>query len=310
LLALLLRRNELNVDRIVLWALGASFLCGCAAPKPPALVVGSKDGTDHVVLGEVIARHIEGRLGQSVQRRFNIGKTRMAHDALSAGEIDLYAEDISSARIVIFKFEPIADADITMERVRQGYQQQQLEWVVPLGFSSTFALAVTEEFAKEHGLETLSDAAKLKDGWKFGASPEFLDRADGLAAMQRAYHLEWSAPPKSMESKAAYGALEKYEVTLVAGALTDGALASGKFRVLTDDKEAFGPAAEGIAVRAATLLQTPGLRLALQELNGKLTIETVRKLSAAVDAGVPVQQVVLEWMTGAGLGTGAPRRLQ
>ncbi len=297
----------MKLDRIALWALGASLLCGCSAPKPPALVVGSKDDTAQVVLGEVIARHLEARLGQPVQRRLNIGRTRIAHDALSAGEIDLYAEDIGSARIGIFKFEPIPDESITLERVRQAYQQQQLELAVMLGFNNTFALAVNAEFAKEHGLKTLSDAAKLKGGWKLGASPDFLERADGLAALQRALHLEWSAPPQSMERKAAYEALAKYEVTLVASTLTDGALASGKFHVLTDDEQVFGPAAEGIVVRAAKLLQTPGLRPALQELSGKFTIETVRKLSAAVDAGAPVQLVAIEWMTGAGLGTGAPR---
>ena len=44
--------------------------------------VGSKNFTEQVVLGEIIAQHLEHRLHQSVERSLNLGGTLLAHQAL------------------------------------------------------------------------------------------------------------------------------------------------------------------------------------------------------------------------------------
>jgi glycine betaine/choline ABC-type transport system substrate-binding protein len=67
-----------------LWAAG---IVGCTKEHP--IAVGSKNFTEQVVLGEIVAQHLEHRLGRRVDRKLNLGGTMLAHQALVRGDIDL-----------------------------------------------------------------------------------------------------------------------------------------------------------------------------------------------------------------------------
>jgi len=73
----------------------AAGLAGCARPR--GLVVGSKNFTEQEILGEIAAQQLERRLGALVTRKLDIGGTLLAHEALVAGEIDLYPEYTGTA---------------------------------------------------------------------------------------------------------------------------------------------------------------------------------------------------------------------
>ena len=53
------------------------------------VVVGSKNFTEQIVLGEIAAQQIERTLHVSVARRLDLGGTLLAHLSLVKGEIDL-----------------------------------------------------------------------------------------------------------------------------------------------------------------------------------------------------------------------------
>ena len=61
-----------------------------------AIAVGSKDFTEQVILGEILAQAIEGKTSLQVVRRFDLGGN-LAHEALAAGEIDVYVEYTGTA---------------------------------------------------------------------------------------------------------------------------------------------------------------------------------------------------------------------
>lgn len=274
-------------------ALLAGYGCGS---KPPALIVGSKESDAQMLLGEIVAQHIERRLGRPVERRLGLGTAKYAHETLLAGQVHLYPEDLGSARAVAFRFESSPDPNITRERTKIEYKNLQLEFMAPLGFENPWVLVVNESFAKAKSITTISDAAKGDQRWLLAAQSEFLSRADGLAAIQRTYSFSWGAAPKSLDSKTAYQLLASGKVSLVAGNLTDPALLAKNFRVLQDDKNAFGPYDQGIVVRAEKLLEFPGLGAALAELTGKFSIATVREWTAKVDETHPVRTVAAEYL--------------
>ena len=58
------------------------ILCGCSTPRTTSIRVGSKNFTEQVVLGEIIAQHLEHRLHRTVERSLNLGGTLLAHQAL------------------------------------------------------------------------------------------------------------------------------------------------------------------------------------------------------------------------------------
>ena len=72
------------------------------------IAVGSKDFTEQVILGEIVAQAIEAKTGLQVVRRFDLGGN-FAHEALIGGEIDIYVEYTGTGLLAILKEKPMAD---------------------------------------------------------------------------------------------------------------------------------------------------------------------------------------------------------
>ncbi|MDP8979025.1 MAG: ABC transporter substrate-binding protein [Acidobacteriota bacterium] len=286
----------------------ACLIAGClalpsCAPKPRQIVVGSKNFTEQLILGEIAAQHIENRLHQKVDRKLNLGGTLLAHQALLGKQIDLYPEYTGTALTNVLKLQGITDPNIVMDRVRTEYRSQMaLEWLDPLGFSNTFALVVSGEDARARHLETLTDAANDPAGFTLGAGYEFLTRPDGFGTLNAGYPIHWVGAPKSMDLGLLYTALQQKKVNMVAASSTDGMLSVLDVKVLKDDKQSFPPYQACYVVRADTLAAFPELKKALGELSGKLTDDAIRKLNYEVDGKHrPVPEVAKDWLRGAGL---------
>ena len=260
-------------------------LSGCSnSSSQHPIRVGSKNFTEQVVLGEIIAQHLERRLHQRVDRRLNLGGTLLAHQGLLNGEIDLYPEYTGTALAAILKQPSDSDPAGVLSRVRAEYAKQfQAEWFDPLGIDNSFAMVVAGPDARAKNLETLSDAANVAEGWTLGVGYEFEQRTDGMAALDKTYRLRWKAPSRSMDLGLLYKAMEQRQVTMIAANATDGLLSKMDLKILRDDKHAFPPYQVCIAARQPALRQTPGLREALQELAGKFTNEQMQKLNYQVD---------------------------
>src|SRR5947208_1392839 len=85
------------------------------------LTVGSKNFTEQVILGEIMAQHLEHRLNQKVVRRLNLGGTLLTHQAIMNGEIDAYPEYSGTAISAILKVSLMPDIDVIRERVHELY---------------------------------------------------------------------------------------------------------------------------------------------------------------------------------------------
>jgi osmoprotectant transport system substrate-binding protein len=262
-----------------------------------ALRVGSKNFTEQVVLGEIIAQHIENRLHVTVERSLNLGGTLLAHQALINGQIDLYPEYTGTALAAVLKDPIQTDPAAVRARVRSEYQRRfHVIWLDPLGIDNGFAMVV-----RASPFDTLSSAAKRAEPWNLGVGYEFEQRADGLEALKRTYGLRFSAI-RTMDLGLLYKALEDGQVSMNAANATDGLLSKMDLKVLADDKHAFPPYEVGIAVREAALRETPGLREALAELSGKFTNARMQQLNFQVDGRhESVMQVAQEFLKQAGL---------
>jgi osmoprotectant transport system substrate-binding protein len=281
-----------------LWAAG---IVGCT--KEPPITVGSKNFTEQVILGEIVAQHLEHRLGRRVDRKLNLGGTMLAHQALVRGEIDLYPEYTGTALTAILKLAPTSDPAAAMALVRAEYQARfGVEWSDSLGFNNTFAMVIRGADARKSKIATLSDAAKYSLGWNLGVGYEFQQRPDGLAGLLKTYNLPIAGSPKTMDLGLLYKALEQREVNMVAGNATDGQLSFLDVLVLRDDKGYFPPYDCALAVRSKSLEANPPLRQALTELAGLFTDLTMRKLNYQVDAAHrPVREVAEQFLRDAGL---------
>src|SRR5438874_10675679 len=119
-------------------ALALAGLCGCSSSKTAhVLRVGSKNFTEQVVLGEIIAQHLERRLHQRVERSLNLGGTLLAHQALVTGGIDLYPEYTGTALVAILKQPIQTDPAAVLSGVRAEYARGfHVTLLDPLGINN------------------------------------------------------------------------------------------------------------------------------------------------------------------------------
>jgi osmoprotectant transport system substrate-binding protein len=265
----------------IIACLSGLLLAGCAAP--PRIVVGSKNFTEQVILGEILAQQIERRLHVQVERKLNLGGTLLAHEALVQGSIDLYPEYTGTALMAVLKRPPATDPPAVLASVRAAYELQwKLAWLAPLGFNNTFAMIVRGDTARAQHLATLSDAAR-GGPWHLGVGYEFQQRPDGLPGLLQAYGLRSAGDPITMDLGLLYAALDSRKVDMIAGNSTDGPASARDVTILADDRHYFPPYECAVIVREESLMRFPGLRAALEELSGKLTAETMRRLNQQVD---------------------------
>jgi len=260
-----------------------TLLLTASCSHTPRIVVASKNFTEQVLLGEILAQQIERRLGVQVDRKLNLGGTMLAHEALVNGDIDLYPEYTGTALTAVLKQPPISDRAAALNQVRAAYQKQwQLDWLPPLGFNNTFAMIVRGETARAANLKTLSQAAAAQP-WRMGVGYEFKQRPDGLDGLLKAYSLRLTRDPVAMDLGLLYAALGSRKVDLIAANSTDGLASAMDVVILDDDRHYFPPYECAVVVREQTLSRYPQLRPALEELSGKLPDPVMRKLNYEVD---------------------------
>jgi osmoprotectant transport system substrate-binding protein len=261
----------------------AAVLVTSGCSRSNRIVVGSKNFTEQVVLGELIAAHIEHRLHQPVARKLNLGGTLLAHQGLLSGDIDLYPEYTGTAFTNVLKHDGVTDPGVVLDRVKSEYAAIRLNWLDPLGFNNSFAMVVRGADARARHLDTLSDAAADPTGFSLGAGYEFIARPDGLAVLNGGYSIRWIAPIKTMDLGLLYPALEQNQVSMAAGNMTDGALSTEDLKILKDDKQVFPPYQACIVVRQDALTSHPGLGDALKQLSGVISTGDMRKMNYEVD---------------------------
>jgi len=244
-----------------------------------AIVVGSKNFTEQVLLGEILAQQIERALKVPVVRKLDLGGTMLAHEALAQGSLDLYPEYTGTALTEVLK-QPIArEAQAVFEAVRAAYERQwQLAWLAPFGFNNTFAMIVR----RDAGVSTLSAAAKAQ-AWRLGMGYEFRQRPDGLEGLLKTYRLRLAGEPVEMDLGLLYSALQNRKVDLIAANSTDGLISTLPVAALEDDRHYFPPYECAVVVRETTLARYPRLRPVLEELSGKISDAAMRRLNYEVD---------------------------
>ena len=274
------------VARFVLAATGMllSGVMSCSPPRPDHPVIGAKNFTEQVVLGELLAQHIEFKTGMKVERRFYLAGSYISHQALISGRIDAYVEYTGTALTAILKQPVEKDPAVVLAKVAQLYRDRfHVEVTAPLGFENTFAMVVRGDDAKRLNLDNLSEAVSAARDWRLGVGYEFQERPDGLRGLSEAYGLRFAGTPRVMDLGLLYRALNAHQVDIIAGNSTDGPIKAFGLTVLADDRHYFPPYQAVPLVREEALQRWPLMRAAFADLGGKITAEEMQEMNNAVD---------------------------
>jgi osmoprotectant transport system permease protein len=248
------------------------------------IVIGSKDFTEQVILGELLAQTIEGSTKIKVQRKFNLGDTLVCETAMRAGDLDLYVEYTGTALTAIFKQPVIMDTAVVNRRVDAGYAATGRVMLPPLGFNNSFVILTRGDEARRLGLKTISEAAKYAPTWRAGFGSAFIDREDGYRGLAQVYGLKFREAPLAMNLSLAYRALAEKKVDLISGEATNGLIEKLDLYPLEDDRRYFPPYHAVPVIRGETLNRHPELRVVFDRLAGKISDQEMRRMNYEADA--------------------------
>jgi len=248
------------------------------------IVIGSKNFSEQLILGNILADLIENKTDIKVERKLNLGGSQVAFGAIKSGDIDMYVEYTGTGLVNILKQPPESDPDKVYEYVQRQFKQKyDIDLLKPLGFNNTYALAVRQDTAKKFGLKTISDLAEISGNLTMGPTIEFPNREDGLIGLSKTYNIQFK-DVKAVDGGLRYTALTNHNSDVIDAFSTDGLLEAFKLKVLEDDKHFFPPYYAVPIIRGDTLKEHPELKTVLNSLSGKLTDEKMRELNYKVDS--------------------------
>jgi osmoprotectant transport system permease protein len=268
---------------LLLVAAGA-FTVYSKANAEDKIVIGSKNFSEQLILGNMLADLIENKTDIPVERKLNLGGTQVAFSALNKGDIDLYVEYTGTGLVDILKHPAESNPNKVYNYVQKEFKQKYgLATLKSMGFNNTYALAVRQETAKQYGLKTISDLSKVSDGLIMGPTIEFSNRQDGLLGLSKTYNMNFK-DVKAVDGGLRYSALDNHKSDVIDAFSTDGLLEAFHLKVLKDDKNFFPPYYAVPLIKEKTLKEHPELKKVINSLSGKLTDEKMRELNYKVDS--------------------------
>jgi glycine betaine/choline ABC-type transport system substrate-binding protein len=261
----------------------ATSMSGCLSHRNH-ISVGTKNFTEQLILGEILAQSLEKLSHTPVERRFYLAGTYICQQAILAGRIDMYVEYTGTALTAILKQQPNADHDEVLKRVTEEYRRKfDLQVMPPLGFNNSFAIIMRGDDSRRLRVKTLSELAPVARQLRFGVGYEFLERQDGFTGLASTYGLRFAEPPRVMDLGLLYRAIQSKRVDVIAGANTDGLISALDLVVLTDDRNYFPPYDAVPIVRRSSLDEYPEIGQAIQHLSGKISAAEMRRMNYAAD---------------------------
>jgi glycine betaine/choline ABC-type transport system substrate-binding protein len=257
------------------------LLAACKRAHEP-IVVGSKNFTESVLLGEIIAQRLE-KAGCTVDRKVDLGGSLVCDSAITAGSIDVYPEYSGTALTAILHRPASGDRNAVMKTVTDDYARRGLKWSPPLGFENTFAMVVRQTDSQRFKLRRISDLHAVESTFRPGFGYEFVERPDGWNGLQQKYGLHFAQSPRTMDLGLTYRALATDQVDLIAGNSTDGLIDALHLLQLEDDRHFFPPYDTVIVQRNDIGKKCAAAPAALESMRNTLDVATMRRLNLLID---------------------------
>jgi osmoprotectant transport system substrate-binding protein len=263
---------------------GLMLLAAGCKSRSNDIVVGSKNFTEQLILGELASQVLRQSCRMHVDGRFYLAGTYICQQAILAGRIDLYPEYTGTALVAVLKEKVSGDSAKVYEEVAQQYHSKfDLDVLPPLGFDNSFAMVMRNEDSRRMGITKLSQLSRVATQLRLGVGYEFLERQDGYSGLVRTYDLKFAEAPRVMDLGLLYRALQNRSVDIVAGSNTDGLIAALGLIVLEDDRHYFPPYDAVLIVRPEVFHGCPAARSALEGISGRITANDMRRMNYQVD---------------------------
>lgn len=265
----------------------------------PTITVASFNFPESVILAEIYAQAMEHN-GFTVEKRLDLGSRELILPELQSGAIDFLPEYVGSALGVGFEGEPTSDAEQTLQDLQTAYDDEGygVTALEPSPGEDKNVFVVTEDFAQEHELTSISDLANVDGTITFGGPPECENRDTCLQGLQDTYGLDNIEFQPIQEGSARVASLESGDIDLSLLFSTQPVIDEKGFVALEDD-EGMIPAENIVPVVSTEIVDAYGddLTSLVNEISAMIETQTLLDLNSQVelDAEDP-SAVAQQWL--------------
>ncbi|MEM9424242.1 MAG: glycine betaine ABC transporter substrate-binding protein, partial [Spirochaetota bacterium] len=275
------------------------FTASCNSGKGRKnLIIASKNFTENIVLGNIIAEWVSAKSDIEVELKPNMGSTFVVWQALKSGDIDLYPDYTGTIYQATLKKEKKASADESLRIVQQELKDQyKMKVFNPFGLNNTYALAMLRSRAEELGISKISDLRNHLD-LIAGFDSEFMSRSnDGSEPMFAAYGFQPAQPIIQLEIGLRYKAVTEGQADYTDAYSTDAKLKRFDMKVLEDDLSFFPPYYAVIVANQDALQRFPELEGLLAELEGNIDDAEITAMNYKVEEDkIDPEEVALNFL--------------
>jgi osmoprotectant transport system substrate-binding protein len=315
------RASAVTLAATALLAAGCGGLSGSGAPQAQGgslaasginlagqtYTVGGKEFDEQLVLCKMTISALQS-VGATVNDRCNITGTASTRAALTGGQIDMYWEYTGTGWITHLKnASPIPESQAQYVAVRDAdLAQNQIVWLPPSPFNNTYGIAVTQAFAQQNNLRTLTDWGNFMNSGNPAATlcveAEFAGRDDGLAGLFRTYGVTNppSGPPglNTLDTGAIYQATANGNPCNFGEVFTtDGRIPGLNLVTLQDDRNYFPKYNASPTIRKEVFDRNPSIQRVFDEITPRLTDPVMLDLNGQVSSqGQDPGQVATRWL--------------
>lgn len=286
-------------SKILLLLLSLLLLSGgisaCGSKSESVVKIGGKAFTEAFLMSELYALALEDA-GYKVERTFGVPTL---HEAIVAGEIDVYPEYTGTGLINVLQESPMTDPKAVYDRVKERYKEEfDLVWLDSSQLNDSTCIVVSKRTADDYNIENLSDLNAVASELILADFQGWSEREDNLIAMNHLYGDFDFKEIVQIDAGLKYAALESDEVQVIPGLTTEPQLLDPKFVVVEEDIKVWPPYYLAPVIRQETLDANPGIDVVLNKVSAAVDNEIIISLISKVDLdGEDYEDVAAEFYT-------------
>lgn len=265
------------------------LLVGCSLPglagtSKDTIEIGSLTQSESEVMAHILAIMIERETDAETNLVTKLGSSIVQHQGMVRGDLDITSTRYTGTDIAgALDLEPIKEPDEALETVIREFDERfDQTWADVYGFENSYSLAVTEEFAEENDIETISDLEPYADELDFGVDNAWMNReGDGYQGFTETYFDFGDVYP--MNLGLVYQAAASGNMDVVLAYSTDGRIKEFDLKVLDDDKLFFPPYDASPVINNDILEEYPEILDITKKLANQISTEEMQELNYKVD---------------------------
>lgn len=269
---------------VLLVMLAGCSLPGLASTTKDTIKIGALGTSESQILAEMLAIMIERETDADTELVTHLGSSIVQHQGMMRGDLDMTSTrytgtDLSGA----LGMDPVTDPDEALSIVTREFQERfNQTWGPTYGFENSYSVAITEEFAEENNIETVSDLEPYADELRFGVDNAWVNRkGDGYDGFQEMYFSFGEVYP--MNIGLVYQAAATGSMDVVLAYSSDGRIQEFDLKVLEDDRRFFPPYDASPVIANETLEKHPKIQDVMEKLSGQISTEKMQELNYNAD---------------------------